>query len=59
MLRAGSVIALPIAMAMLRKNWSLPAIKARTSASSSPAADVRASHGAISRKKRLVQATLR
>ncbi len=59
MSRAGSVNALPIAMATLRKNWSLRPMKSRHAASSSALFAVRASAGASWRAKRLEQATFR
>ncbi len=57
--RTGSITALPIAMPMLRKNCSLPAMNARLRArvSASPAA--RAKCGASARKVSAEQATLR
>ena len=57
--RAGSMIALPMTMARLRKNWSLPPMKARMLASLSRPSTARARAGAISRRKRPVQPTLR
>ena len=59
MLRAGSAMDLPIAMPMLRKNWSLRPMKPRHSASSLPLFEVLASAGASWRSSRLEQATLR
>jgi hypothetical protein len=57
--RAGSVSALPIAIATLRKNWSLRPMKPRHASSSPVLFAVCARNGASWRKSRLEQATLR
>ena len=57
--RAGSVMALAIAMATLRKNWSFLPMKSRQRASVSLSSAVRASAGASRRSSRLEQATFR
>jgi len=57
--RAGSVIALPIGMPTLRKNWSLRPMKSRQRSSAFESVVVRASAGASRRSRRLEQATFR
>ena len=57
--RTGSMIAFPIAIATLRKNWSLPPMNSNSPASRSRSSTVRASAGATVRSSRLVQPTLR
>ena len=53
------MIVLPMTMARLRKNWSLPPMKARVLAKLFAVFDTRARAGAISRRKSPVQPTLR
>ena len=53
------MIALPIAIATLRKNWSLPPMNSNTSPSSALSRVARERAGASERSSRLVHATLR
>ena len=58
-LRTGSIIALPIAIATFRKNWSLPAIKVSAWASAARSLITRANSGASARNNSPLQATFR
>jgi hypothetical protein len=57
--RAGSAMHLPIAMATLRKNWSLPPMNSSALASASLLSPTRDMAGARARSNSEVQATLR